>query len=599
MRAQHQQQQQQQTHSSRPTSRGPQQRSNSTGGIYSQHVASSNYGQRNHPVGGQTGAGGSSRSHNPAAAGPIVVASQERLIQNLKSQIEMLNKDLTVAKAGGIATEMDLPPAGSPATHAVVPLRGYHSSRSPLRAASEGGTVEFHAMPNNNNLGNGHSASALAANVGAGLTSEVALLRLRHADMEREFHAQTAQLRRQLEEAHTLLLESDVIDPRSLSGPKLVRRNPADARQRIASDKREREHSLEVVELQKDVGRLRSELQLRDQEVAAFRKEKEALVSDLIAAKDVGRNAVNESTIVQKQLNDVQHQFRLEQEQRHTLEDKLNALQRTQVADTTGNEEYEAKIRALTAQLSVAKCEAESAKMSENKWRSEIQSIAQQNADLARATELARDQAAATDRRLKDAQARLDDCDAQREFLQLTVDRMRVEETSSHAKQHQMENILKAEREQGRELEKRFNRALEDNESLLRVMRQRESDQERRDVDDTKMRAQAKYAIDTADALRKDNEQLRHAVADLTRRLETGINMEHTQRAIFEAIKKMEDAKTEMHGIMQKQMRVAQDVANCVSAMPKDQALQTPASRAAASFLAHSVESSPSATKQQ
>ena len=38
----------------------------------------------------------------------------------------------------------------------------------------------------------------------------------------------------------------------------------------------------------------------------------------------------------------------------------------------------------------------------------------------------------------------------------------------------------------------------------MRVLRQREIEQERRDGDDTKLRAQARYAVDTGDALRRN-----------------------------------------------------------------------------------------------
>ncbi len=542
-------------------------------------------------------------SSSAAAVQPqqgAVVASQERLIQNLKQQVELLRSDLAAERSGrgvtGAVVGLDLPPAGSPATHAVVPLG---NGRSPQRGASleaaENGSAPLGRplaiAPMSASQSMAAASNALARSAASGqLSSEVAQLRQRHAELERDYGAQIQQLRRSLEEAHTLLLEHDIIDPRSLSAAKLVRRNPNDARQRVAADERLRAHALEVVELQKELGRARSQVQLRDAELAAARKDKEVVVQDLVAAKDEGRAALGEVSILQRQLGELQRQLRAEQEQRHSLEDKLNALAAagnaaasasaaasaaaagTSAAPTAA--EYESRLRQLTAQLSIAKCDADNARLAEQKWRSDIETIAAQNAELARAAEVARDRAAQTELALGDTRGRLEDCEAQREFLQLTVDRMRVDDTSVGARTTQLENMVRAERENQRELEKRYNRALEDNDSLMRALRQRDADQERRDADDTKVRAQAKVAIDTNDALRRENEQLRHAAADLTRRLETTADLQQLEKAVSAAAARLEAAKQEMASQLQRQAKLHQDMAAAVAAVPRPEDVQ-------------------------
>lgn len=530
------------------------------------------------------------------------------MIQNLKQQVELLQGEVSQSRT---SLERQLPPAGTPATHAVIPLnhRSPSQGRSALTSNNNNRTRQIEhdddvsnptrfLIANDSEQANRHRN----ANMAGQFSNDVAALRHRHAELEQNYGQQVQQLRRQLEDAHNLLLEADIIDPRSLSAARLVKRNPADARQRIAADERQRQHAVEVIELQKHVDRLVSQLQIKDQEISSLNKEKDAMVSDLVAAKDEGRSGLNEISMQKNQLDQLQKELRLEQEQRHVLEDKVNTLQRSNASSQQSqqpSEEAEGKIRQLTAQLSVAKCEADSAKMAEQKWRAEIEGIAQQNAQLARAAELSREDASRSDALFRETQGKLEDCEAQREFLQLTVDRMRVEETSVNARHHQLENILRAERENLKELEKRFNRALEDKDSLMRTLRQRESDQQRRDNEDTKVRAQAKYAIDTSDALKKENEELRHKVADLTRRLETTLDMQSTERQIQNAIQRMEQAKFDMQSILQKQIRVAQDVSGAIAAMPKKGVHQSPASRKAAANLSARAETMEGGRQQQ
>ena len=574
-------------------------------------TSSNNYIQNTRPI--STGGSGypSARRADSTSQNnnnPQLVATQERIIQNLKQQVDLLQKEASSVRRGSedrhspaasnqrhsSIDRQHLPPAGTPATHAVVPLsyddddnHNMNADRSHNFLSIEDRNEQQHRQRN--------------AQIAGQFSNDVAMLRQRHAELEKTYGEQLNHLRKQLEEAHTMLLEADLIDPRSLSGPRLMKRNPNDARQRLAADERQRQHSIEVIELQKQVDRANSQLQIKDQEITCLQKERDSMEGDMVSAKDNSRAAQNEIAMQRNQIEQLQKELRLEQEQRHVMEDKLNSLQRniannSQQKNQDANnqqvaaDDYETKIKQLTAQLSVAKCEAESAKMAEEKWRNEIQLIAQQNAEYARTAELARDASSKSDALLKDTAAKLEDCEAQREFLQLTVDRMRVEETSVNARHHQLENILRAERENNKDLEKKLNRVLEDKESAMRALRQRETDQQRRDAEDTKMRAQAKYAIDTSNGLKKDNEELRHKVADLTRRLETAQDMQTTERSIQSAIQRMEQAKYDMQNILTKQIRVAHDVSGAISAMPKKGVHSSPASRKAASELSARAE---------
>lgn len=415
------------------------------------------------------------------------------------------------------------------------------------------------------------------------LEAEVAGLREAYARREQEHAIEVAELRNAQETGflRTGVKGSAGSGGMSILGDRFV--EVAEVDERVAKEvaRAKESNATKIVQLEKSVERLQAESQTHEMEIMTLIKEKEEVTRDLINAKDAARTAITNLEVLQRQYQETVQHLGSEQDRRRDLENREKDLKEKVAELSTAVDkdkkdaagELEAKLRETTTALQMAKYEIEKMKVTSAKQDADMAAMVEEKANFIVSQDHTGSQMAAIKADLTKAQNHLKDVESEREFFRLSTDRLKVENSVLSVKVAQLEAKNNTDRSSVLTLERQYTAALEQIEQLRRELRSKEQVYKKLDEHDETLRRQNHLVVDDMDHLRRQNEELKAALADVSAKynqIKDHGDVIRTEQQLREALSRLDKTKSEMHNLLQTQVKLSNDLSTVMGGLPEE-----------------------------
>jgi chromosome segregation ATPase len=351
-------------------------------------------------------------------------------------------------------------------------------------------------------------------------------------------------------------------------------------------DQMKERFATEAVGHEKTIERLRAEARSHEAESEQLIKEKEELTRELIQVKDNARTVHIDLDVAQKQYQDAMAHLNAEQDRRRDVENKERDLKEKLAAATSTSaaekaqraEGLETRMKAMSTELHETKFELEKTKVLEARLSQEVQSLLKHKAEREVTDAQQGESMAETSDKVKLLEKKLADVESEREFFRLSTDRLKVENSVLAVKTGQLEAKNNSDRASVLTLERQYTAAIEQVEALRRDIKSKENVYRSIDEHDERLRHQHRVAAEEAEALRKQNADLRTVLADVSAKYDSikeyGDAIKAEQQ-LSAALSRLDKTKHEMHNLLQTQVKLSNDLSEVMGDIPEQSMYHT------------------------